>query len=76
VLDWETGQLYWNCLRSAEGDDGIALQKVRQNYLDSFAKTDLHFFLGTKLSYHRWATNPWLIIGVFPAPYVRQRTLC
>jgi hypothetical protein len=75
VLDWETGQLYWNCLRNAEGDEGIALQKVRQKYFDTFIKTDLHFFLGTTLSYHAWAANPWVIIGVFPAPYVLQRTL-
>jgi hypothetical protein len=68
VLDWEAGQLYWNCLRNAEGDEGLALQKVRQKYFDVFRKTDLHFFLGTTLLYHRWAANPWLIIGVFPAP--------
>jgi hypothetical protein len=68
VLDWEAGQLYWNCLRNAEGDEELALQKVRQKYFDVFRETDLHFFLGTTLLYHRWAANPWLIIGVFPAP--------
>jgi hypothetical protein len=36
VLDWETGQLYWNCLRNAEGDEELALQKVRQKYFDVF----------------------------------------
>jgi hypothetical protein len=75
VLDWETGQLYWNCLRTAEGDEGAALQKVRQKYFDAFIKTDLHFFLGTTLAYHSWATNPWVIIGVFPAPSEMQQTL-
>jgi hypothetical protein len=68
VLDWETGGLYRNCLRNAEGDEGVALQKVRQKYYEVFRETDLHFFLGTTLLYHSWATNPWLIIGVFPAP--------
>jgi hypothetical protein len=75
VLDWEIGQLYWNCLKSAEGDEGPALRKVRQKYFDTFIKTDLHFFLGTTLNYHRWATNPWVIIGVFPAPHAAQRML-
>ena len=75
VLDWETGQLYWNCLRNAEGDEGIALAKVRQKYFDTFTNTDLHFFLGTTLNYHSWATNPWVIIGVFPAPHVLQPSL-
>jgi hypothetical protein len=27
VLDWEAGGFYWNCLRNAEGDEGVALQK-------------------------------------------------
>jgi hypothetical protein len=62
-------------LRNAEGDEGVALQKVRLKYFDTFVKTDLHFFLGTTLNYHGWASNPWVIIGVFPAPYVPQRTL-
>ena len=75
VLDWETGQLYWNCLRNAEGDEGIALAKVRQKYFDTFTNTDLHFFLGTTLNYHSWATNPRVIIGVFYAPYVLQPSL-
>jgi hypothetical protein len=75
VLDWETGQLYWNCLKNAEGDEGIALRKVRQKYFDAFITTDLHFFLGTTRGFHGWASNPWVIIGVFPAPFVLQRTL-
>src|SRR5258708_3069930 len=75
VLDWEIGQLYWNCLESAEGDERIALQKVRQKYFDTFMKTDLHFFLGTTLNYHVWAINPWVIIGVFPPLRVQQGIL-
>ncbi len=30
VLDWEVGALYWNCLRSTDGDEALALAKVRQ----------------------------------------------
>jgi hypothetical protein len=35
-------------------------------------KTDLHFFLGTTKEFHSWATNPFLIIGVFPIPHEKQ----
>ncbi len=75
ILDWEIGQLYWNCLRAAEGDEHIALQKVRQKYLDEFSRTDLHLFLGTTRQFHGWATNPWTIIGVFPIPHEIQKSL-
>ena len=71
VLDWETGALYWRCLRDAEGDEGVALLKVRKKYFEEFIQSDLHFFLGTTLQYHSWATNPWVIIGVFPLPVLR-----
>lgn len=72
VLDWETGQLYWNCLKSTDGDEQAALAKVRQKYLVEFAKKDLHLFLGTTLRFHSWAKNPWVIIGVFPIPHERR----
>lgn len=47
ILDWETGQLFWNCNSQARGDERVALAKVREKYMDHFLKTDLHFFLGT-----------------------------
>ena len=72
VLDWETGQLFWNCRRAADGDERMALAKVREKYMDQFLKTDLHFFLGTTKEFHSWATNPFLIIGVFPIPHEKQ----
>jgi hypothetical protein len=75
VLDWEVGQLYWNCLRAAGGDERQAVAKVRQKYLDGFSKTDLHFFLGTTQQFHFVAPNPWVIIGVFPVPHERQAAL-
>ncbi len=68
VLDWEAGQLYWNCMKQENGIQSIALAKVRQKYFEDFRKKDLHFFLGTTKEYHEWATNPWLIVGVFPIP--------
>jgi hypothetical protein len=72
VLDWETGQLYWNCLRSAEGDEPKALAKIREKYMDEFLQKDLHFYLGTTQQYHFVAPNPWVIVGVLPIPHERQ----
>jgi hypothetical protein len=72
ILDWEIGALYWNCLRSCNGDENAALLKVKAKYLDEFCKCDLHFFLGTTQQFHFVARNPWVIIGVFPIPHERQ----
>jgi hypothetical protein len=67
IEDWETGQLYWNCLARHEGNEQKAIADVRKKYFDDFAKTkDLHFFLGTTLEFHlRNAPNPFIIIGTF-----------
>ena len=75
VLDWETGQLYRNCLRQYGNDESLALTKVKEKYVGEFMKKDLHFFLGTTQQYHGWATNPWVIVGVFPVPYENQSAL-
>jgi len=74
VLDWECGQLYWNCLRRHR-DEAVALEKVKEKYLDEFGKRDLHFFLGTTQQFHGFAPNPWVIIGVFAPPYEHQLEL-
>jgi len=69
IEDWETGQLYWNCLARHQGDkenEENAVADVRKKYFDDFAKTkDLHFFLGTTQQYHNVAPNPFIIIGTF-----------
>jgi hypothetical protein len=67
IEDWEIGALYWNCLRNADGNEAIALQKVREQYEENFIKNkDLYFFLGTTKEWHRRrANNPFVIIGVF-----------
>lgn len=74
VLDWEIGALFWNCLHR-EHNERAALDKVREKYLTQFCKTDLHFFLGTTLQFHFVAPNPWVIIGLFPAPHEHQLDL-
>lgn len=68
ILDWEIGALYWNCVRAANGDEQTALAKVRKKYFAEFARKDMHLFVGTTLQYHFWATNPWVVVGVFPSP--------
>lgn len=66
IEDWEIGQLYWKCLRSTNGDEKAALEKVRQKYEDEFIKNkDIYLFLGTTKQWHRRSKNPFVIIGVF-----------
>ncbi len=66
IEDWETGQLYWNCLARHEGNEQKAIADVRKKYFDDFAKTkDLHFFLGTTQVHHYVSINPFMIIGTF-----------
>lgn len=75
IIDWEIGALFWNCLSRAEGDEATALSKVREKYEGEFFKKDLHLFLGTTLAFHNIAPNPFMIVGVFPAPYIVQPNL-
>ena len=72
MLDWEAGALYWNCLRSTDGDERAAVQKVRQKYFEEFLTKDLRFFLGTTQQFHFVAPNPWVIVGVLPIPHQKQ----
>jgi hypothetical protein len=75
ILDWEAGQLYWNCMKRFDNDEAVALAKVKEKYFNEFLKKDLHFFLGTTQQFHAWATNPWVVIGVFPIPHEYQAVL-
>lgn len=76
IEDWETGELYWNCLRRHDGNEVKACQDVRKKYFDDFAKTkDLHFFLGTSKLHHFVGKNPFLIIGTFHPKKIDQLSL-
>ncbi|MFH1296372.1 MAG: hypothetical protein ABIJ04_03760 [Bacteroidota bacterium] len=76
IEDWETGQLYWNCLARHEGNEQKAIEDVRKKYFDDFAKTkDLHFFLGTTQLHHYVSVNPFIIIGTFYPGIERQTSL-
>ncbi len=68
IVDREIGMLYFNCLKRAHGDEGIAIGKVREKYFDYFQARDLHFLLGTTKQFHYVAPNPFIIIGVFYPP--------
>ena len=55
IEDWEIGALYWNCLRRSNGDEQIAVEKVRQKYWDDFVQDegkDVLLVLGTTLEHH------------------------
>jgi hypothetical protein len=75
IEDWEIGALYWNCLKAADGNENVAVQKVKEKYFDTFTqKNDIHLFLGTTLKYHRRRmSNPFVIIGVFYPPKDPQK---
>lgn len=75
IIDWELGQLYWNCLERAEGDEEVAIAKVREKYFDTFSEKDLYLFLGTTKQFHNVAPNPFIIIGVFYPPIDPQGDL-
>ncbi|CAM3729343.1 hypothetical protein [Aquirufa aurantiipilula] len=72
IEDWEIGELYWNCLRRAKGNNSIekeknAIEMVKNKYFDKFnTKNDIYFFVGTTKEWHkRRGHNPFVIIGVF-----------
>lgn len=76
IEDWETGQLYWNCLAKHEGNEAKAIQDVKYKYFEDFAKTkDLHFFLGTTAMHHFASKNPFIIIGTFHPKFETQLSL-
>jgi len=76
IEDWETGELFWNCLRRSKGNERKACEYVRKKYFDDFAKTkDLHFFLGTSQLYHFIGKNPFLILGTFHPKPISQLSL-
>jgi hypothetical protein len=74
IEDWEIGQLYWNCLKKAEGDEREAKEKVKEKYFDYFLSRDLYFYLGTTREYHGWAKNPFIIIGAFYPPQSKSNS--
>ena len=76
IEDWEIGALYLNCLKNANGDENIALEKVKMKYWDDLVmKKDVYLFLGTRLRDQARSPNPFSIVGVFYPPIDRQGEL-
>lgn len=76
IEDWETGQLFWNCLEKHEGIEYKAIQDVKNKYFEDFAKTkDLHFYLGTSALHHYVSHNPFMIVGTFHPAFETQYSL-
>jgi hypothetical protein len=67
IEDWEIGALYWNCLKAAQGNQAVALEKDRQRYENEFIKMkDIYLFLGTTQPWYlRKSKNQFEILGVF-----------
>jgi len=72
IEDWETGQLYLNCLAKYSPEE--AVKKVREKYFTEFlSKKELYLFLGTTLEHHtKRAPNPFVITGIFYPPIERE----
>jgi len=75
IEDWEIGALYWNSLKSTEGDEVEANKLVKKKYFETFLSSkDLYLFVGTTLKYHGMnAPNPFVIIGVFYPPKEKEK---
>ncbi|VVM18429.1 hypothetical protein BSPWISOXPB_2311 [uncultured Gammaproteobacteria bacterium] len=65
IEDWEIGALYWICLQRCVGDEEKAVQQVKDKYLGFVENCEILLFLGTTKQFHGWASNPFVIIGVF-----------
>ena len=76
IEDWEIGALFWNCLKTTNGDEKAANSLVRDKYFKTFReKKDLYLFLGTTKEHHSVSRNPFIIIGVFYPPKSAQLPL-
>ncbi len=69
IEDWEIGMLYLNCLKSSNGNEQVACNKVKDKYFHYMVdQRELYFFVGTSISYHNVGPNPFMIIGTFYPP--------
>lgn len=77
IEDWELGMLYWNCLKTCNGNEQDACQLVRKKYFEEMIiGRDFYFFVGTTKSFHMIAPNPYIIIGTFwPKKEIEQPSL-
>ena len=76
IEDWEIGQLYRKTLAAAEGNEAVAVEKVKEKYFYDFSiKKDLYLYLGTTKAFHYRSKNPFMIIGTFTPKIEIQTSL-
>lgn len=68
VTDWELGALF-----SQYENDEVAKKKVIEKYKGFIETKDLLFFLGTTKRHHNVSRNPFIIIGVFYPPKIKEK---
>ncbi len=49
IEDWEIGALYWNSLKSAEGDEAKANELVKKRYLKNLKPIKIYIYLSVLL---------------------------
>ena len=74
IEDWEIGQLFWN-LEKQYKNENTACEKVKEKYMKFAENNDLKFFLGTTRQYDSWASNPFVIIGIYYPTLEKQQQL-
>lgn len=74
VQDWDVGAFFWKALKQTRGDERAACRLVKAHFFDRLtSRHELYFFLGTMLEFQaKNAPNPFVIVGVFAPPKVRQ----
>jgi hypothetical protein len=74
VQDWEIGSFFWRAFKQTGGDERAACRLVKARFFDKLlSRHELYFFLGTTLEFQaKNAPNPFLIVGVFAPPKMRQ----
>jgi len=77
ITDWELGALYWKMVKAHDENEKIAVEKVRNKYLNELVNDrDIYFFVGTTLEWDRKnADNPFTIIGIYSPPLVLTGSL-
>jgi len=67
VEDWELGALFWKYSNENE-----AIEKVKGKYKKIAKENDVYLFLGTTKLNHYISRNPFVIIGVFYPPKIKE----
>ena len=75
IEDWELGQLFWRQFDKYKNQQRAIDDVVSKYMKDLIVGRDTHLFLGTTSRWDAIAPNPFVIIGVFYPPIVKQNEL-